>query len=204
MNGIQTFRELRPNKLTRRLLTYIRETISLFPSSDEFKNILQKKKNENQHSTSFCVFMTNYCLSKFNFQGENAQKGSFTIDIGVYKGAVLIFVIEAKLLPIPTKGTRKEYEYVYGKGAGIQRFKDGNHGVDNVDIPFSDSGMIAFIKENNFDFWLKKINGWILAANWQKSEQLQAVKIGETANLLSAHTLKDNSMIRLHHFWVSV
>jgi hypothetical protein len=207
MDGIQTFRELKPNKLTQQLITYISETVPILPSSSEFKNILQKKKNENQHSTALCVFMTNFCKAKFNFQRENAQKGSHIIDIAVYKGNNLIFVIEAKLLPTP-KGSkqnpRNEYEYVYGKGAGIQRFKDGNHGVDNVDIPFSDSGMLAFVKENDFGFWLKKVNQWILNAKWQVSEQLQTIKMDKTATFLSAHPRKDGSMIRLHHFWISV
>ncbi len=207
MEGIHTYRELKPNKLTQRLLDSIRSELNLFPSSEEFQKVLAKKKNENQHSTAFCLYMTNVCQSAFYYNRENAQKGSYTIDIGVYKGANLIFVIEAKVLPTP-KGTkqhpRNEHEYVYGKGAGIQRFKDGNHGVDNIDSPFDDSGMIAFIKENDFTFWHEKVNTWILDAKCKESEQLQAIKIDSTASFLSAHPRKDGSMIRLHHFWVKV
>lgn len=207
MDGIETFRELKPNRLTQRVINYITETVSLFPVSSEFEKILSKKKNENQHSKAFCVFMTNYCKAKYNFQGENAQKGSYTIDIGVYKGDALVFVIEAKLLPTPKikkKNPRNEYEYVYGKGAGIQRFKDGNHGVDNTDLPFWDSGMIAFVKENSFEYWFEKVNNWISDAKWKTSEQLQIVKIEKTAVLLSAHSRQDDTMIRLHHFWIFV
>ncbi|MEZ4886134.1 MAG: hypothetical protein R3E32_15470 [Chitinophagales bacterium] len=207
MNGIDTFRELKPNKLTQRLLTYIGDAFTLFTQSTEFENVLKKKKNENQHSKAFCVFMTNHCKAKYNFQGENAQWGSHTIDIGVYKGAVLIFVIEAKLLPTP-KGTKQhprfEYEYVYGKGSGIQRFKEGKHGVDNEDIPFSDCGVIAFVKENEFDFWHKKVNQWVLDAEWETSEQLQILKMDDIAAFLSAHLREDDSKVRLHHFWVKV
>ena len=207
MNGIKTFRELKPNRLIQLLIDFISNELSKFPSSNEFKEVLTKKKNENQHSTAFCLYMTNSCRSKFNFMRENAQIGSRTIDIGVYKGAILIFVIEAKLLPTP-KGTKEkpryEHEYVHGKGAGIQRFKDGQHGLDNQDSPFLDSGMLAFVKENDFDFWLTQVNQWILDAKWGTSEQLKKVNIDKTAILLSAHFREDGSMIRLHHFWVSV
>lgn len=207
MNGIQTFRELKPNKLIQKLVTTISDELPAFPQSEEFKRVLKKKKNENQHSTALCLFMTNSCKSAFYYNRENAQQGSSTIDIGVYKGANLVFVLEAKLLPTPTgtkSSPRDEHEYVYGKGAGIQRFKNGQHGVDNEDIPFSDSGMIAFVKENDLRFWINKVNQWILDAKWNALEQLQMIKIGETATLLSAHSRIDGSIVRLHHFWVNV
>ncbi len=207
MNGIETFRELKPNKVVHQLVTMISDGVVFFSSSKEFSAVLAKKKNENQHSTAFCLFMTNSCKSKFYFNRENAQKGSSTVDIGVYKGAILIFVIEAKILPTPegsTQHPRYEYEYVYGKGAAIQRFKDIKHGVDNEDIPFSDSGVIAFIKDNDFEFWFKKVNQWISDAKWDKAEQLQKISINTTATLLSTHIRTDRTMIRLHHFWVCV
>jgi hypothetical protein len=151
--------------------------------------------------------MTNACKSTFYFNRENAQVGSSTVDIGIYKGEILMFVIEAKLLPTPSGTPQKpryEYEYVYGKGAAIQRFKDMQHGVDNTDVPFSDSGVIAFIKNNDFDSWFEKVNQWISDAKWDTSERLQKVNLNTTATLLSAHTRTDGTMIRLHHFWVNV
>ena len=138
---------------------------------------------------------------------ENAQRGSSTIDIGVYKGANLIFVIEAKILPTP-KGSnnqpRLEHEYVYGKGAGIQRYIDGAHGVDNEDFPFLDCGMLAYVKQNDFAFWHNKVNQWILDFNRDSSEQLQKVSLDKTATFVSAHSRQDGSHLRLHHFWVYV
>jgi hypothetical protein len=208
MNGIETFRELKPNKVVSQLVTMISDRLSFFPSSKEFIEVLIKKKNENQHSTAFCLFMTNDCKSKFYFNRENAQIGSSTVDIGVYVGANLVFVIEAKLLPTPPSENKQkpryEYEYVYGKGAAIQLFKDMQHGVDNADVPFSDSGIIAFIKGNDFVFWFEKINQWIFDAKWDASEQLQKVNINSTATFLSAHVRTDETKIRLHHFWVYV
>ncbi len=207
-NGIETFRELKPNKVVRQLVTMISDRLPFFASSKEFSAVLAKKKNENQHSTAFCLFMTNDCKSAFYFNRENAQKGSSTVDIGIYKGANLLFVIEAKLLPTPPSGTmqqpRNDYEYVYGKGAAIQRFKDMQHGVDNADMPFSDSGIIAFVKDNDFDFWFEKVNQWVYDAQWDATEQLQKVSTNSIATLLSAHSRTDTTMIRLHHFWVYV
>ncbi len=207
MNGIETFRELKPNKVVHKLVTLISDGLPFFSSSKEFEAVLRKKKNENQHSEAYCLFTTNFCKSRFHFMRESSQIGSSTVDIGVYKGAILMFVIEAKILPTP-EGTpqkpRYEYEYVYGKGAAIQRFKDIKHGVDNEGIPFSDSGVIAFIKDNDFNFWFEKVNQWISDAKWHTSEQLQKININTAATLLSAHTRNDGTKIRLHHFWVCV
>src|SRR5690606_38663730 len=125
----------------------------------EFVDILTMKKHENQHSQSFCTYMTNKCRSIYYFGRENTQVGSHTIDIGIYHGSILIFTIEAKLLPTPTQSSpRTEHEYVYGRGAGIQRFRDGVHGVDNQNKPLPENGLIAYIKEQDFDHWLSKIN----------------------------------------------
>lgn len=206
MNGIRKFIKLRRKPLVEQLVAYIEKELKRFPNSKEFLDILEKKKNENQHSLSFCVYMTNKCKSKFHFARENAQSGSSTVDIGVYRGSVLFFTIEAKLLPTPTpKGTkRKEYEYVYGDGAGIQRFKEGKHGVDNRGKNIPINGLIAFVKENDFTHWHKRINQWILDAGWQKSEQLPKIHINTTAKLKSTHPRVGGSQVVLHHFWVYV
>ena len=207
MRGISSFSELEPNNLPHELVIFIESELKNFPSSNEFLDILEKKKNENQHSLSFCLYMTNICKSKFYFGRENAQKGSSVIDIGIYYGSCLIFTIEAKLLPTP-KGTksspRVEHEYVYGKGGGIQRFKEGRHGLDNTDNYLSENGLIAFIKEENFEFWFVKINQWILDASWNPAERLQKEYFRSTAKLQSGHSRKDDSFVILHHFWVYV
>lgn len=207
MNGIESYRELKPNIEIQKLVTSFSDALPAFPNSEEFSNVLKKKKNENQHTTALCLYMINFCNSTFIFMPQNAQKGSSTIDIGVYKGKNLIFVIEAKILPTP-KGSnnqpRHEHEYVYGKGAGIQRFISGAHGVDNEDLPFSDSGMLAYVKENDFVFWQNKVNQWILDFNRDSSEQLQKVSLDKTATFISAHARQDGSLLRLHHFWVYV
>lgn len=189
------------------LIEYIEKTLPGFPNSQEFIDILEKKKNENQHSLSFCVYMTNKCKSTYYFSRENAQRGSYTIDIGIYQGSNLIFTIEAKLLPTP-KGTKKkpraEYEYVYGKGAGIQRFRDGFHGVDNQNSPLSENGMIAYIKEKDFEYWYSKVNQWVLDTQWDKSEQLEKIYFKSIGKLFSKHPRQKASAVKLYHFWIYV
>ena len=196
------------NQAILNLVEYIEKTLPDFPNSQEFVDILEKKKNENQHSLSFCAYMTNKCKSAYYFGRENSQRGSYTIDIGIYQGSNLIFTIEAKLLPTP-KGTKKkpraEHEYVYGKGAGIQRFRDGFHGVDNQDTPLSENGMIAYIKEKNFEYWFSKVNQWVLDAQWDKSEQLEKIYFKSIGKLFSKHPRqKASNDVSLYHFWIYV
>ncbi|HEY0057024.1 MAG TPA: hypothetical protein VGB63_16865 [Pedobacter sp.] len=206
MEGINEFRQLEPNTLVTELVAYIELELPNFPTSLEFIDVLEQKKNENQHSLSFCLYMTNGCKSKFYFARENAQKGSSVIDIGVYRGSILIFTIEAKLLPVPLKNDsgRNEHEYVFGKGAAIQRFKDGKHGLDNNDSLLDENGVIAFVKESDFDFWLTKVNQWVIEASWKESEKLKKAYFTSIGKLTSIHQRYDNSNVTLHHFWVDV
>jgi hypothetical protein len=208
VTGLNSFNNLSSKNVLPQLINFIEEEIIAFEGSEQFINILIKKKNENQHSLAFCVYMTFKSNNKYYFARENAQKGSSVIDIGIYnKIGILLFTIEAKLLPIPIpnkKSERKEYEYVYGKGAGIQRFKEGKHGVDNMNNPLLENGLIAFVKENDFEHWYKKINQWILDANWDSSEQLQKVYFKTTAKFISNHPRINTADVKLHHFWVNV
>ena len=206
MSSIQAFNQLEEgssDQVVLDVIQYIEDVLPEFPASSEFADILAKKKNENQHSQSFCTYMTNKCKSLYYFGRENSQKGSYTIDIGVYRNSKLIFTIEAKLLPTPKQ--RAEHEYVYGeKGGGIQRFRDGFHGVDNQDRPLSENGLIAYIQEQDFDYWLSKINQWILDSKWNQSEQLKKIYFEQIAKLFSKHPQGGTSEVTLHHFWVDV
>lgn len=207
MDGIKSFSQLQPNHLIDELRIFIESELSNFVQSSEFAQTLVKKKNENQHSLSFCLYMTNKCFSKFYFARENAQKGSSVIDIGVYKGSVLIFTIEAKILPIPS-GTkskpRNEHEYVYGQGAGIQRFKEAKHGLDNYGNLLAQNGMIGFLQKEDLDFWLAKINGWIDQTGWSANERIVKIVTASGTSLISKHKRSTKEELILHHFWISV
>ena len=211
MNNIQhEFHEIdegSSNQAILDIIKYVEDKLPDFTKSREFIDTLENKKNENQHSELFCLYMTNKCNSKYYFCREKTQPGTYTIDIGIYQGSNLIFAIEAKLLPTP-KGTkqkpRSEYEYVYGKGGGIQRFRDGFHGIDNRGNPLSENGMIAYIKEQDFEYWFSKINQWILDAQWNEFEQLEKIYFKSIAKLISKHPCKKASYVSLYHFWISV
>ena len=207
MTAIIDFQELSPNNVIKDLVLFISREIPSFLSSKEAKNILVKKKNENQHSTAFCVFMTNRSKAKFCFQRENAQKRNSVVDIGVYYGANLIFTMESKLLPTPL-GTKKqpryEHEYVYGNGAGIERFKNEKHGYDNADNPLLENAMIGFVLENAIDFWFEKINHWIVDAKWNETEIIQKSFISDFEIFKSRHKRNDNSYVILYHFLIDL
>ncbi len=204
MKGINEFRQLEKDSLPEELIKYMELELPNFTSSNEFNQILKKKKNENQHTQALTVFLTNQCQSKFNFTRENSQQGNRTVDIGVYFGSNLFFTIEAKILPTPPSKNRKEYEYVYGEGGGIQRFKDLFHGMDNNDRAIQVNGMIAYIKENEFHYWHERVNSWVEDAKWDNSEKLKTVYFNVIGKLKSNHIRKDNTSIELHHFWVKV
>ena len=205
--GIKGFQVIKPDTLVIDIIQCIESQLPLFVSSSEFTDITKIKKNENQHSAAFCIYLNYNCLNRFCFIRESSQKGSSTIDIGVYSGPKLIFTIEAKVLPTPkgnSKNPRPEHEYVYGKGAGIQRFKKNKHGLDDQNNLLPENGMIAYIKEHDFEHWHTQINQWISDTSWPDTELLQKVYFNITAKLISKHTRQDNSNVILHHFWVNV
>jgi len=205
--GIRSFQVIQPNNLVSDITQYIEKALPQFVKSAEFIDITKLKKNENQHSTAFCVYMNNNCQNKFSFNRESAQKGPSTIDIGVYSGSKLIFTIEAKVLPTPKGSSKKPrliHEYVYGKGAGIQRFKMGHHGLDDWNNLLPENGMIAYVKEKDFTYWHNTVNQWIIDACWPNIELLQKVYFNQIAKLISNHVREDNSNLTLHHFWIEV
>jgi len=205
VKGIKSFKILKPYNVIDDILKCVELNLPNFISSKEFVDITRIKKNENQHSAALCVFLNFHSHKNICFSREGSQKGSSTIDIVVYAGSKVVFTIEAKILPTPlTSSRRTEQEYVYGTGAGIQRFRDGNHGLDDQNVPLNQSGLIAYIKEEEFVDWHKKINQWIVDASWPKSEALEKLYFNSVARLSSEHIRVDNSTIKLHHFWIKV
>ncbi|HZY81189.1 MAG TPA: hypothetical protein VFE50_16810 [Cyclobacteriaceae bacterium] len=205
--GIGSFKQLEPNRVVNDLYAYVGKELSGFTASDEFKENLTLKRNENHHSEILCLFLTSKCKSRFYFARETSQKGSSTVDIGVYLGTTLICTMEAKILPTP-KGTRKrprlEHEYVHGPGAGIQRYKDEKHGLDHRNKLFDNGSMIAYVKKHDFNHWHAKINEWIKDAGWASEESLEIIELGAIGHLKSRHKRVNKSFIDLRHFWVII
>jgi hypothetical protein len=194
--GIKGFKVLQPSPIVGDLIALVEDRLPLFTSSNSFSKILVTNKNETRHSRAFILFMMKD-QDKYTFMNETGQKGTYTID--------------TKVLPTPpgTKANpRSESEYVYAdtghRGAGIQRFKMGNHGVNDLIKPLPINGMIAYIKENDYASWHTAVNNWIKGAKWDASEELQAGYISTTAKFISQHLRSDGSELTLHHFWVKV
>lgn len=195
-----------PKDPITQLISVIEENMADFPNSEEYRIILKKKKNENQHSDAFCLFMQRKCNYIFQFTRELSQFGTSSIDMGIRHNCIVIFTIEAKVFPTPlTSKDRKEHEYVYGqKGGGIQRFKEENHGLDDENNLIVQNGMIAYIKKNTFDYWFTKVNQWIKDAKWEESESLLPKYSEEEDKYKSQHPRKNGTNVILHHFWINV
>lgn len=190
------------------------------------KTVLTKTNyNENLFTQDLVIECNNLCKYasyKFTFlpQYINPEKKANTIDIGVYIDITknIFFEIEAKRLPNAKNSGRNDEDYVYSDGnnenGGIERFKKNVHGVD---APIC--GMIAYIQEYDFKYWLKLVNTWInnkvtkkVISNtlqWNKSEKLKVIntKLNSYQELRSKHSRiksKKSKEIELRHIWINL
>ena len=114
-----------------------------------------------------------------------------------------LFVVESKRLPSPN--FEKEYVIGENRNGGIERFKIEKHGKGLLKC-----GILGFIEQFNYGYWLETINSWILELSttdifWGKDEML----IGEIASpdffySTSAANRFSLPKVFLHHFWVSL
>jgi hypothetical protein len=118
--------------------------------------------------------------------------------------------IEAKRLPTPKRSDRDKREYVIvdkkksGNG-GIQRFKEGKHASELVY-----SIMIGYLQENDANYWLSEINGWITGLVnenielWSIDDCLTKHTSDKCDRFISIHTRKTETPITLHHYWIKL
>lgn len=117
-----------------------------------------------------------------------------------------LFVVESKIIPAPKPLTR-EKEYVIGNNnnGGIERFKSEKHGKG-----LDECGMIGFMEKENFEYWLDKINSWIMElseteATWSNDELLNSeANQAEYCYLKSAAYTFTRNRMKLHHFWIDI
>jgi len=126
-----------------------------------------------------------------------------------YNDFEMILPIECKRLPTPNGAKRDEREYVItriGVRGGIQRYKEGMHGAAHVH-----AGMIAYVQQQNFDYWFSRIRGWIQdlyttgSPGWSPADALVAQKQDSVAGIAvyeSEHSRVGRSAIHLRHLWV--
>ncbi len=115
------------------------------------------------------------------------------------------FVMEAKRLPTPTN--TREKEYVIGKttsgnpNGGIERFKLGKHGIGH-----SHCGMLAFVENEEYQYWLRKINSWIaeLYPVWSENEFLELQKNHTHHSHCKSKVKREKDEVIIDHFWIKI
>jgi hypothetical protein len=207
-----------------KIINSIRKTTPFFKIAIEDKRIV-KPINENKYTQVF-VEQLNVQLIKAKYTFSVGVQYSelfhnvkgipdfyfYSLEEGVTNSA--LFVVEAKILPSPPPKTR-EKEYVTGENfklsgkkecnGGIERFKIEKHGYG-----LRESGLIAFIQQDEFTNWLNIINKWIdelssKEPNWSIDEKLNNIIVEKdlsyTNSIVKIDSFKE---ILLHHFWINL
>lgn len=194
------------------LLDFIEDNFKEFSKKNS-----SKKYNEEYLTQRLVILLLQNSIEKpFIFVQENVELGKRSkVDIGIYTREKdydneAFFVIEAKRLPAPPPKERKT-EYVIGnkKNGAIERFKRKNHGE------FSKGwAIIAYVEENEFNYWLSKINSWIeevaqnntdSTINWNKLEILKEIKSHTFFGMyLSENMRTGGTNIGIKHYFVKM
>ena len=197
------------------IISIIKKVPKYFRSAIKTKNII-KQLNENDYTQIIVEQITaillesNRSISVQNqycdlFYGTKGFPDIYFYQTEKGKTNKPLFVVESKILPAPTKN--REQEYVIGdkENGGIERFKIEKHGKG-----LDECGIIAFIRDKDFNYWEKEINEWIkdlskMDTFWNIDEKIAFEENNENyAYLISiAHRKKSND-VRLHHFWIII
>ena len=148
-----------------------------------------------------------YCFARNPTQYQSERE----TDIGVF--AIIpnekpITLIEFEAKRLSEKSNNKEY--VCGERGGIERFKRGVHASH---LP--KCGMFAYIQNNNTNYWINKINGWICelsdvntdsTIHWSNEEVLHKVSSNsQVEKYASSHQrLLSNDTIALWHYFIEL
>lgn len=128
-----------------------------------------------------------------------------------YSDFETILPIECKRLPTPTGAKRDEREYVItnlGVGGGIQRYKEGKHGMAHVR-----AALIGYVQEHSFDHWLSMIGGWIQdlctagTPGWSPSDAL-VLEVQDAVTGIAVHESVHSRVnlpdIHVRHLWIKM
>jgi hypothetical protein len=101
----------------------------------------------------------------------------------------------------------REKEYVMGnnENGGIERFKIEKHGKG-----LCIGGMLGFVENKTFPFWLQAINTWITGLSetsdfWQNDEDLVEVESNSNFSIFKsvAHRTSQKDVL-LYHLWIDI
>ncbi len=174
------------NDLTEQLFLHLTRKAKFNPEKVEYNYVFQPEKSQKQKK------------QKGHPKRMDIAARLNTVDINLE----VIFCLEAKKLPTP--GSGREKEYVFGDGGAIERFKNEVHGLDDMGNLLESNGIIAYITENSFGHWLNQVNLWVSDAGWNESEKLKVNYFTSIGNLSSMHQTITGGTLNLIHFWVMV
>lgn len=199
-----------------KLILFLETHLSNFPKE---KHIIATQ-SENDITSNLWIYLTQ--KSKFNLEGKEypfdfhpefpqrkpSQKGhSSRIDLAAFRNVrdqsmEVVYCLEAKKLPTP--GSTREKEYVLGNKGGIERFKNEAHGLDDKGGLLANNGILAYVTDQSFEYWLNLINSWISDAGWIDSEKLTKDYFHPIGKLNSTHSRNSGDVLYLNHFWVKI
>lgn len=209
---------------------FIEKKISLFPdylkNSFNFQNLPLSIQGENKITEQFHRFLNSHERNHkydeifksdfyhFIFENQSSGEKHRSYDIGVILGKETyntgkILIIEAKRLPTP--GSDRKKEYLFGNLGAVERFRKEVHGQD---VKSNQAVIIGYIQRENTNHWFQQINSWIEEENqnpnestiiWQNEDKLildnsfSQVKI---TKFNSEHLRIKLEKIKIHHYWI--
>ncbi len=208
-SSLSIIKGLPKNRSREEVINFIEKNIEIFQKE---YNTTDKEKGLNQQ---FVLCMNNQTRDeKFFFHHEyieDIRRGdSAQVDLGVITKGLnkAFFVLEAKRLDATLPKYRKKEYIIRDGGGGIERFKKEVHGVGLTYV-----GMIGYVQTDDFDIWLKKINGWIeeeiqspssKELSWSSQDKLKSSKKNKVfANYNSKHKCKTKE-IEMYHIWIKL
>ncbi|MBN1972308.1 MAG: hypothetical protein JW787_01615 [Sedimentisphaerales bacterium] len=216
---------IKPHTIQLSIINFIKQQLPLWRDDPERQNEESEPKLNPQLSKFLNTRTSGNIFPMIFFHHEEPQSDKRHVDISVspekeiiieaqtYNKYEPVLVIECKRLPAPTAKTEKEYVSSQSTAGGIQRFKLGLHGA-KYDLAV----MIGYIQKFTSDYWLTKVNCWILelvknpigdGCVWGDDEILEESDINKSEDIRSYHsyhirTCKKSTPIELHHLWISM
>lgn len=188
------------NHTVNRILIFIKNTLPEFETLSKTADC--KFRLEDDVSKELFRFFYDKARSENLLFQFNEKKGvDFTVYINPFMmGAKSIFMIEAKRL------SKSHYDYVSGRTGGIERIKREQ---DEFGKHLNHGAMIAYIQDNNIEFWEKRVNSWIndlitkdTDIEWNEQDKL--VVNNKLSDFTSIHKRVSKDKITLFHYWIAL